>query len=88
MQKWKRRKYNMWYNEWGQEFETKEEAMANCVEKWNDYDLYDLLESYANISWTDIVRWAIKQPNFATDFSKDIELAKQDFFNSCFYEED
>ena len=78
----------MWYNEWGQEFATKEDAMADCEKKCNDYDPYELLEAFSYIDLTDIVKWAIKQPNFATDFSKYIELAKQDFFETYFYETD
>ena len=75
-----------WVSEWGDEFETEEEARDDALEKmdWNDYvDEFEYL-----ISYRELLDWARQQPGFWERFEQDASEAEGEFFDRNYHEEE
>ncbi len=75
---------NHWENDFGEEFETEEEAREDAFEKMEQADLIEGLE--ISIGFTTLLEWAMKQPNFWDDFNDAICEAEDIFFRDNYYE--
>lgn len=73
-----------WENEFGDEFETREEAFEDVTEKMNDMDLACSLESI--IGFKALLDWAMAQDGFWEHFCDEIEQAEMEFFSDNYYE--
>ena len=73
-----------WKNDWGEEFETEEDARDNVIERmdWSDYEQ----EMQYSISWTDLFRWARQQDGFFEHFETDFSNAENEFFEANYHE--
>lgn len=68
----------MFYNEWGDEFSTWEEAVQGTIEKRMTKD--NLLGEIAYfLTYEELIQWAMEQPNFSKDFHDKIEIAKKNW---------
>lgn len=73
-----------WENDFGDEFETREEAFEDVTEKMDDMDLARGLESI--IEFKVLLEWAMKQDGFWDHFCDEIEQAEMEFFDDNYYE--
>jgi len=73
-----------WENDFGEEFETEEEARDDVYEKMDQIDLIEGLKT--SISFTTLLAWAIKQPNFWDDFNDAVYEAENMFFHDNYHE--
>ena len=76
----------MWYNEWGEEFDSEEAAREN-VHEHMDADYYEAELTYI-IPYGKLLSWAMKQEAFHEHFEKEIAKAENEFFNSYYTEEE
>lgn len=68
----------MFYNEWGDEFSTWEEAVQGTIEKRMTKD--DLLsEIVYHLTYEELIQWAMKQPNFDAVFHDKIKMAQKNW---------
>ena len=73
-----------WENEWGDEFETEEEAREDSYARMNRTDLNEELGMV--LSFSDLLDWCWNQPNFVDEFWEAIEEAERNYFESNYYE--
>ena len=73
-----------WENEWGDEFETEEEAREDSYERMDHTDLNEELGMV--LSYNDLLNWCWKQPNFIDEFWEAIEEAERNYFENNYYE--
>lgn len=73
-----------WENDWGEEFETEEEARENVLEniEWADYEeqFFDI------VPFHNLFEWARKQDGFFEDFEMELCEAENRFFNDNYHE--
>jgi hypothetical protein len=72
----------MWQNEWGDTFETEEEARDNVIEQmdWDDFKEY----MQYSINWNDLFEWARKQEGFFEEFENQFCDAENEFFEQYY----
>lgn len=73
-----------WENEFGDEFETREEALESVTERMDDRDLTCALEY--SIGFSVLLDWAMQQDGFWDHFCDEIEQAEMEFFSDNYYE--
>ena len=73
-----------WENDWGDEFETREDAFEDARTRMNRVDLDE--EMGMVLSFSDLLDWCWQQPNFIDDFYDAIEEAEQNYFENNYYE--
>lgn len=73
-----------WENDWGDEFETEEDARENVIEKmeWSDYEE----ELQYIISFHDLFVWAHNQVGFYEYFENELNEAENNFFKANYHE--
>lgn len=72
-----------WENDWGDTFETEEEARNNVYDRMTDDDLIE--ELGYSIGYTELILWAMKQDQFFIDYADAIEEARDSFFRSNYH---
>ena len=75
-----------WENDWGDTFDTEEEARNTAMEQMTIDNYFDRL--FTAIDHEDLLRWAWNQPNFLDDFMTEISAVEDDFFESHYHELD
>ena len=76
----------MWENEWGQEFDSEEEAFNDVHDKmeWSDYK-----ESMQySISWDALFDFARNHEDFFDHFEREISRAEEEFFTNYYHSVD
>ena len=73
----------MWENEWGEKFDTEEEARENVWERMECEDYEWRLEDI--ISYSQLLMWAMKQDAFYERFQDDISKVEAEFFDDYYY---
>ena len=73
-----------WENEWGDEFETREDAFEDACERMDSTDLDEELGMV--LSFSDLLDWCWRQPNFMDDFDDAIQKAERNYFENNYYE--
>ena len=76
---------NNYYTEYGGRFDTYEEAVDACLCD-QDVDDFETYFSY-QVSYTQLLKWAIKQENFFNDFYDEIDKANLEYLNNVITEE-
>lgn len=78
----------MYVTEFGNEFETYEEAAESCVETMETDDYIESLEY--QIDYSRLLNWAMKQQSFFEDFEDEIHKAEEEFCNNyiSYYEDE
>lgn len=73
-----------WENDWGDEFETEEDARNDATERmdWPNYE--DELQYI--ISFHQLFTWARKQEGFVEHFENEFYEAEDNFFTSNYHE--
>lgn len=74
----------MWENDWGEEFDTEEEARENIHEHM-DRDDYKWRLGYI-ISCDKLLAWAMEQDAFYERFQEEISRAEGEFFEDNYHE--
>lgn len=66
------------------EFDSYEKAWEDAMEQM---DIDEFIEHFTNyVDFSDLLKWAQKQPNFYDDFDEAVSNAEQDYFDD-FYRE-
>ena len=73
-----------WENDWGDEFETREDAFNDACERMDRTDLNEELGMV--LSYSDLLDWCWRQPNFIDEFYEAIEEAERNWFENNYYE--
>lgn len=73
----------MWENDWGEVFDTEEEAREN-VWKHMDREDYELELGYI-IRYDKLLAWAMEQDAFYERFQEDISKAEAEFFDENYH---
>lgn len=73
-----------WENDWGEEFETEEDAREDVVEKM-DWSAYEDELQYT-ISWHTLFEWARQQDGFFERFETNFYDAENEFFKANYHE--
>ena len=73
-----------WENEFGDVFETREDAFEDVSEKMDDTDLACSLESI--IGFKTLLDWAVTQDGFWEHFCDEVSEAELEFFSDNYYE--
>ena len=76
----------MWENEWGETFDTKEEARENVWEHMDRENYEWRLEDF--ISHSKLLSWAMEQDAFYEAFQDEIGKAEADFFDDYYYKKE
>lgn len=75
-----------WHNDWGEEFDSYEEARDKTLEHMEEEDLLDFIFYCRNKD--EIIRWAIRQEKFYEEFEDLIHQAEEDFLDEYLSEEE
>lgn len=75
-----------WHNDWGEEFDSYEEARDKTLEHMEEEDLLDFIFCCRNKD--EIIRWAIRQEKFYEEFEDLIHQAEEDFLDEYLSEEE
>lgn len=75
---------NHWEDEFGNRFETEEEARDDSYEKMSKFDLIGHLGTI--LSYTEILEWAMHQDDFWERFDSAIFAAQDEFFQDYYFE--
>lgn len=76
----------MWHNEWGEDFNSYEEAREETLKHMDEEDYLDVLTTPA-IAW-EIVKWAMKKEDFYDQFQDKIDRIEQEFLDEYLWEEE
>ena len=76
----------MWHNEWGEDFNSYEEARDETLKHMDEEDYLDVLTTPV-IAW-EIVKWAIKKEDFYDQFQDTINRIEQEFLDEYLWEEE
>jgi hypothetical protein len=74
----------MWENDWGETFDTEEEAREN-VQQHMEREDYELQLEYI-ISHSKLLAWAMEQDAFYERFEEEISKAEAEFFDENYHE--
>lgn len=74
----------MWENDWGETFDTEEEARENVYEHMKRDD-YEWQLEYI-ISHDKLLAWAMEQDAFYERFQEEISKAEAEFFDEFYHE--
>ena len=76
----------MWISEWGDEFETEEDARDDAREhmEWDDYKE----EMQYLITWDKLWEFAKTHPSFTDQFEDELLTAEDNFFDENYHEID
>lgn len=74
----------MWKNDWGEEFDTEEDARENVWKHMGRDHYEDRLEYIINHS--KLLSWAMDQDAFYEAFQKEINEAEEEFFDDYYHE--
>ena len=73
-----------WENEFGDVFESREDAYEDSWNKMEDFELANALEYI--IGFRALLEWAMQQDGFYEYFSEQIDEAENEFFSEHYYE--
>lgn len=76
----------MWYNEWGEEFDSEEAARDNIHEHM-DAEFYEAELTYI-IPYGELLSWAMDQEAFHEHFQDQISQAQNEFFKTYYTKEE
>ena len=74
----------MWHNEWGEDFDSYEEARDETLKHMDEDDYLDVL--CTPLIATKIVEWAMKKEGFYDQFQDIIERIEQEFLDDYLWE--
>lgn len=72
----------MWENEWGDTFNSEEEAYEDCLDRMTTEDYAD--EMFFHLSSDDLLHWAMEQEGFWERFADVIADIRQEFFTNYY----
>ena len=70
--------------DWGDQFDTYEEAREACLQHMDTCDLSEELQY--SVSFYELLLWAMKQPSFFDDFADKLSAAEKEFCNEYIHE--
>ena len=76
----------MWHNEWGEDFNSYEEARDETLKRMDEEDYLDVLTTPAIA--LKIVKWAMKKEDFYDQFQDEIDRIEQEFLDEYLWEEE
>lgn len=76
----------MWENDYGDEFETEDEAREDAVENMTKEDYLEYFENHVNTR--ELLEWAWRQVTFFEDFENQLMDAEDAYFNDCYHKID
>lgn len=74
----------MWESEWGDTFDSEEEAYEDCLSRMTIEDYAD--EMIFHLSYDDLLQWAMKQEGFWEQFENTMKEIREEFFRNYYSE--